>query len=65
MKSANCSGSKKSMEILFNVQPTLPWKNKIVLHLSEHDGTFLIAMHVSVISIKKLMQIGFRVKSEL
>jgi hypothetical protein len=53
------------MEILFNVQPTLPWKNKIVLHLSEHDGTFLIAMHVSVISIKKLMQIGFRVKSEL
>jgi hypothetical protein len=27
------------MEILFNVQPTLPSKNKIVPDLSEHDCT--------------------------
>jgi hypothetical protein len=39
MKSAIFSGSKKSMEILFTVQPTLPSKNKIVPDLSEHDCT--------------------------
>jgi hypothetical protein len=36
MNAAICFGSKKSMEILFNVQPTLPLKNKIVPDLSEH-----------------------------
>jgi hypothetical protein len=36
---AICSGSKKSMEILFNVQPKLPSKNKVVPDLSEHDST--------------------------
>jgi hypothetical protein len=40
MKSAICSGSKKSMEILFNVQPTLHSKNKIVPDLSEHECTY-------------------------
>jgi hypothetical protein len=39
MNAAICFGSKKSMEILFNVQPTLPLKNKIVPDLSEHDCT--------------------------
>jgi hypothetical protein len=39
MKSAIFSGSKKIMEILFTVQPTLPSKNKIVPDLSEHDCT--------------------------
>jgi predicted small metal-binding protein len=39
MKSAICSGLKKSMEIFFNVQPTLHSKNKIVPDLSEHDCT--------------------------
>jgi hypothetical protein len=37
IKSAICSGSKKSMEILFNVQLTLHSKNKSVLGLSEHE----------------------------
>jgi hypothetical protein len=35
MKSAICSGSKKSIEILF----TLPWKNQILSNLSAHDWT--------------------------
>jgi hypothetical protein len=38
---AICSGSKKSMEILFNVQPTLRSKSKIVPDLSEHDCTIV------------------------
>jgi hypothetical protein len=42
MKSAIFSSSKKSMEILFNVQPTLPSKNKIVPDLSEHDCTLAV-----------------------
>jgi hypothetical protein len=35
MKSDICSGSKKSMEILFNVQPSLLSKNKTVPDLSQ------------------------------
>jgi hypothetical protein len=50
MKSANCSGSTKSIEILFNVQPTLPSKNKIVPNLSEHDCTYHFAI-LDIISI--------------
>jgi hypothetical protein len=39
MKSATCSGSKKSIEILFNVQPALPLKKKlfqIYLNMTVH-----------------------------
>jgi hypothetical protein len=43
MKPAIFSGSKKSMEMtneeMFNVQSTLPSKNKIVPDLSENDCT--------------------------
>jgi hypothetical protein len=54
MKSAIFSGSKKSMEILFNVQPPLPSKNKIVADLSEHDCCGFGILDVKFMSIEKM-----------
>jgi hypothetical protein len=52
MASAIFSGSKKSMEILFNVQPTLLSKNKVVPDLSEHDCTSHFCAHTDVYECK-------------
>jgi hypothetical protein len=51
MKSA--TGSKKSIEILFNVQPTLPSKNKIVPDLSEHDCTYVCVDLMKMVNFVK------------